>query len=240
MNELVFLQNKQALTTSLKVADSFEKRHDLVVRDIDTLVKQMATVSQSAEVRNGVATPTPPMFYKTTYQAEEGGRRYPMYLMNYDGFTLLAMGFKGEKALQFKLEYIQAFNTMKQILLNQQNEEWRAIRQAGKRGNKEMCDVIHDVIIPLARAAGSTTDDDKFYMTYQKAVNRAAKIQPNSRDELPLGQLYEVEKLQNIVEVSIRGLAARGEGYKQIFKDTNQTLKNYSRLSLIAERFLPA
>lgn len=240
MNELVFLKNKQALTTSLIVAKHFEKRHDLVIRDIRTLIGQMASVSQSAEVRNGVNKPTSPMFFESTYQTEESGRKYPMFFMNKDGLTLLAMGFTGEKALKFKLAFIQAFNAMEKALLNQQNEEWRAIRQAGKRGNKKMCTVIHDVIIPLARAAGSTTADDKFYMTYQKAVNRAAKIQPNSRDELPLGQLYEVEKLQNIVEVSVRGLAARGEGYKQIYKGTNQTLENYSRLSLIAERFLPA
>ena len=163
-----------------------------------------------------------------------------MYLMNRDGFFMLVTGFTGEKAKQVKLAFIKAFNAMEKALLNQQNEEWRAIRQAGKRGNKEMCAVIHDVIIPLARAAGSTTKDDKFYMTYQKAVNRAAKIQPKSRDDLPLGQLYEIEKLQSMVEVSIRGLAARGDSYKQIYKGTNQTLENYSRLPLIAERFLPA
>lgn len=32
--------------------------------------------------------------------------------MNRDGFTLLAMGFTGQKALQFKLKYIEAFNQM--------------------------------------------------------------------------------------------------------------------------------
>ena len=34
MNELVFIQNEQAITTSLKVAEVFEKRHDHVMRDI--------------------------------------------------------------------------------------------------------------------------------------------------------------------------------------------------------------
>ena len=74
----------------------------------------------------------------------------------------------------------------------------------------------------------------------QKAVNKAAGIEPNSRDKLPLGQLYEVEKMQSIVDISIRGLAARGEGYKEIFRNTKQTLENYSRLSLVSERFLLA
>lgn len=73
----------------------------------------------------------------------------------------------------------------------------------------------------------------------QKAVNKAAGIEPNSRDKLPLGQLYEVEKMQSIVDISIRGLAARGEGYKQIYRGTKQRLENYSRLSFVPERFLP-
>ena len=34
------------------------------------------------------------------------------YIITRDGFTLLAMGFTGSKALKFKLQYIQAFNAM--------------------------------------------------------------------------------------------------------------------------------
>ena len=36
-----------------------------------------------------------------------------MFIMNQDGFTLLAMGFNGKKAMEFKLRYIEAFNKMK-------------------------------------------------------------------------------------------------------------------------------
>ena len=96
------------------------------------------------------------------------------------------------------------------------------------------------MINPLAREQGSTAPYKFFYLNYQKAVNKAASISPNRRDDLPIGQLYEVEKLQRMVEVSIKVLAARGDDYKQIYRDTKQTLENYSRLSLIAERFLPA
>ena len=228
MTELVFLQNRQAITTSLKVAEYFEKRHDRVLRAIED--------AKSNLPKNGDVEKS---FIKTTY-ADAKGEKRPMYLLNRDGFMFVVMGFTGEKAAQLKWNYIQAFNTMEQFLLNQQNEQWRAIRKSGKVGNKEMCDAIHDYIIPLARANGSTTPDVRFYQNYQKAVNKAAGITPNSRDELPLGQLYEVEKLQAMTQVSIRGLAARGIGYKEIYHDTKQTLENYSRLSLIAERFLPA
>jgi len=39
-----------------------------------------------------------------------------MYLITRDGFMLLAMGFTGKKAMQFKLAYIEAFNQMEQEL----------------------------------------------------------------------------------------------------------------------------
>ena len=39
-----------------------------------------------------------------------------MYLMNRDGFNLLAMGFTGKEAVQWKLKYIEAFNQMEQQL----------------------------------------------------------------------------------------------------------------------------
>ena len=73
------------------------------------------------------------MFQKSTYTNEQNGQTYPMYLMNRDGFTLLAMGFTGKKALQFKLAYIDAFNTMEaelnRINLNKQNAQWLETRK---------------------------------------------------------------------------------------------------------------
>ena len=233
MNELVFLQNNQALTTSLKVAEVFDRRHDRVLRAIEDA---KSNLPKNGDVENAIIT--------ATYVDTKGESR-PMYLLNRDGFMFVVMGFTGKKAAELKWNYIQAFNAMEQkiieLLAERKSEEWRAIRQAGKRGNKKMCAAIHEIIIPLARSRGSVTPDDKFYVNYQKVVNKAAGIAPKSRDELPLGQLYEVEKLQSMVDVSIRGLAAGGEkDYKQIFQSTKQTLENYSRLSFIPQRFLSA
>ena len=227
MKELVFLQNNQALTTSLKVAEYFEKRHDHIIRDIET---QYGDLPEFGE-----------MFYKGTYP-DSYGRLQTMYTMNRDGFFMLVTGFTGKKARTIKLTFIKAFNAMEQkiieLVAERKSEEWRAIRQAGKRGNQKMCDAIHNYIIPLARSSGSTAPDKVFYMNYQKLVNKRAGIQPNSRDSQPLGQLYEIEKMQDMVEISIKGLAARGDDYKAIYRDTNQLLTNYSRISLIPERFI--
>ena len=101
MNDLVIMKGKQAVTSSLQVAETFGKRHDHVTRDIEELVAQSGSPKLGNE-----------MFATGTY--ENRGKQYPMYYMNRDGFTLLAMGFTGDKALQFKLQYIEAFNSMEQ------------------------------------------------------------------------------------------------------------------------------
>ena len=45
-----------------------------------------------------------------------------MFVMNRDGFTLLAMGFTGKKAMKFKLDYIAAFNKMEKALKDGQKK----------------------------------------------------------------------------------------------------------------------
>lgn len=105
MNELVTVYNHQLVTDSRKVAAHFNKRHDHVIRDIDTLVGGLP--------KNG---DTQRMFHKTTYVNAQNGQTYPMYLMNRDGFSLLVMGFTGQKALEWKLKFLAAFNEMDKIL----------------------------------------------------------------------------------------------------------------------------
>lgn len=229
MNELVFIQNEQPITTSLKVAEKFEKNHQHVMRDIRDLEKQL-DVSRFGQ-----------MFSAAEY-ADKYGRPQPMYLMNFNGFTLLTMGFTGEKALKFKLDYIDAFDAMKnkliELLAERKSAEWLEIRRAGVKTNKKMTAAIQQDLIPLAREQGSTTDDKFFYINYQRAVNKAAGINPKSRDELSISQLYEVDKLQDIATCSIKGRAAKNEPYKQIYSGTKQMLEDYAQISLISQRFL--
>ena len=92
--------NGQLVVSSKQVAENFEKEHKTVLRSIHEML-----VAQNCAAR---------FFYETTY--ENRGKQYPMYLMNRDGFSLLAMGFTGSKALEWKLKYIQAFNEMEKTI----------------------------------------------------------------------------------------------------------------------------
>ena len=108
MNDIILsMQNGEPVVSSRQIAESFEKRHDHVMRDIEDIMKGLP--------KNGDT----PMFYKTEYVHEQNGQSYPMYLMNRDGFTLLAMGFTGKAALEWKLKYIAAFNEMEKKLTEQ-------------------------------------------------------------------------------------------------------------------------
>lgn len=108
MENLVYKgQGDQVLTTSLKVAEVFGKEHKSVLESIRNISKGCA--EESAD----------PMFVETVYVNEQNKQEYPMFVMNRDGFTILAMGFNGKKAFKFKLEYIKAFNAMEKALQEQ-------------------------------------------------------------------------------------------------------------------------
>lgn len=100
MNELVEIRNHQAVVASRKVAEHFEKLHKHVLGSI----REILSAENSAD-----------KFFKEVSYIYKG-RRLPEYIMTRDGFSLLAMGFTGRKALQWKLKYIEAFNRMEETL----------------------------------------------------------------------------------------------------------------------------
>lgn len=99
MDELVIMHDQQAVTTSLILAEAFEKEHKNVIRVIETKIGELK-IEQSSK-----------MFSKGEYTNSQN-KQQPMYYLNRDGFTFIAMGFTGKKADEFKLKYIDAFNKM--------------------------------------------------------------------------------------------------------------------------------
>lgn len=90
MNDLVTLRKEQAVTTSLKVAEIFRKRHDIVLRDI-----------RSLDCSDGFTSHN---FVESKYK-DSTGKYNPMYYITKDGFTFLVMGYRGKKAAEFKETY---------------------------------------------------------------------------------------------------------------------------------------
>lgn len=103
MSNLTIVQNGQAVTSSRIVGQVFGKRNVEVMDSIRLIKEQISTVEFST------------LFFESEYIASNG-KKNPEYIMNRDGFTLLAMGFTGSDAMQWKIKYIQAFNEMEKQL----------------------------------------------------------------------------------------------------------------------------
>lgn len=131
-------QNGQVLANSLEVAEKFGKRHDSVLRDIGNILKSDSTILWSE------------MFVESTY-VNSRGKVYRCYEMNRDGFSLLAMGFTGKEALEWKLKYISAFNKMEERLKsgNQLTEEEKLKLQLFSKDAAEVA-YAHNRLVELA------------------------------------------------------------------------------------------
>lgn len=105
MKQLISIKTHEGemVVTSREVAENFEKEHKNVLQSISNLV------AENSAVKN--------MFIESSFESR--GKQYPEYLLTRDGFTLLAMGFTGGKAIEWKLKYIDAFNKMEQALKEQ-------------------------------------------------------------------------------------------------------------------------
>lgn len=106
--------NNGVLTTSLSVANVFNKRHSDILAQIREFPQDDFTE------RN----------FPLSEYTDATGRKLPMYNLTRDGFSLLVMGFTGERAYKWKIEFIAAFNKMEAMI---------------KRGNSHLDAIIDNM-----------------------------------------------------------------------------------------------
>lgn len=94
----LLVEGDRPMADSLDVARVFGKRHDNVCRDVANLLR-----SEEIEGR---------AYFQSATYLDARGRPQIRYLMTRDGFSMLAMGFTGPKAVRWKVAYIEAFNRL--------------------------------------------------------------------------------------------------------------------------------
>ena len=122
------------LVSSKTVSNDFKKRHDNVLRDIENIKKDVLNFEE--------------MFIEEKV-SDSYGRPQKAYLMNRDGFSLLAMGFTGKEAMEWKVKYIQAFNAMEKAWNTPEQIMARALRVADQAVNslKERCTFLGGQVV---------------------------------------------------------------------------------------------
>lgn len=209
-------KTEMTVVSSLDVAETFEKEHKNVLADIRNIQNDISSAEFSA------------LFHLENYKAPNG-KSNPMYLMTRDGFTLLAMGYTGEKAMKFKLAYIKQFNAMEKALQGKlvEREKGIAVRQS------------------LTKALQQSTENERMhghaYSTYTNCIYKVLfgmnakqfrehlgiEKKDSLRDYLSVEELNAIEAMERLVS----GLVDCGWGYDQI-KDFIQ--KNNTMLQIVA------
>lgn len=193
--------NKEEVTvvTSLDVAETFGKEHKNVLKDIREL-------ECSEEFRR--------LNFEQSSYINTQNKNQPMYYMTRDGFTILAMGYTGEKAMHFKEAYIRQFNAMEKALIGKMREREKgiAVRQA------------------LTNAIKESQENERMhghaYSTYTNVIYKTifGKNANQLRDEYGIGKkdnlrdYFSQEELKVVqsAEMLVSGLVNYGWGYDQI------------------------
>lgn len=132
-NDLVEIINNKIVVSSIQVAKRFEKKHKVVLRSLSTKLCSANGDRLSSH------------FFKDYYK-DVTGKRNTIYYMDRDGFSFLVMGFTGDKADAWKLDFIDAFNEMEAKLKRLHDIELgRLIERAkSKEVRRSLTDVIRD------------------------------------------------------------------------------------------------
>ena len=185
--------NGKPTTLSTDVARHFGKRHDDVLRAIRNLLPQL----DSEHARNFAE-----MLVETAI-GQGATRTDPAYRLTRDGFTLLAMGFTGKKALQFKLAYIDAFNKMEAELQKPIHDTDRVSKALSLVAEvmPHVSRVIFDAVM-----TGQNWQADRFMLTFdvdsKGLVPRAKKIAPDAY-VLPMDRFHDAIDSRIIIEPAV-------------------------------------
>ncbi|WP_061317518.1 Rha family transcriptional regulator [Clostridium botulinum] len=98
----------QLVSDSREVAQTVEKRHCNLVRDIETYIQYLENSRMSSQ----------DFFIKDSYKTDGNNKTYKCYLLTKQGCEMVANKMTGEKGVLFTAKYVQAFNKMENYINN--------------------------------------------------------------------------------------------------------------------------
>lgn len=208
-SDIIKLVDDKPTTTSLIIAKKFEREHKDVLKAINNL-----ECSKEFFAAN---------FCAATF--ENRGKNYPMYVITRDGFSMLAMGFTGPKAMKWKEAYISAFSAMESELIKKtvsKTIEWRVARGQTRLVRHDLTDCIKR-FVDYATAQGSK-NASMYYSNITKMeysalslISQREKVPSNFRDTLQLIELSFLMTAEYAAQNAIEYGMSEGLHYKDIY-----------------------
>ena len=197
---------ERIVTTSRKIAEGFEKRHSDVLRDIENL-----GCSEGFRERN---------FALSSYKSEQN-KILKEYIVTEDGFTILCMGYGGDRAMEFKERYIAEFNAMRDELkrIHTERQQWQIERDKGV--------VIRHILTDTIKMKVTDSPHKRFAypnytnLIYRTLFGKTAKELENDYGVKPRESVRDyftgddLQKVQSM-EMLVSSLINCGWGYNEV------------------------
>lgn len=215
MNDLVFCEKKEVFTDSMVIANETGNQHESVVRLISNNIDRMRRFGE---------------INFTDLKSGKRGRPTRIYKLNEPQATLLITFLDNtDKVADFKMNLVEQFYKMKQILFEKSNVIWVEQRKQGKLTRQAETDVIKQ-LVKYAEEQGSE-HSQMLYTTYSKLANKMAGI--TDRDFATLAQLNELSFIENIILNQIRVGMEREMHYKDIYKDCKKQIETFKDVAYL-------
>lgn len=226
MSELVVIENNKMYTTSNIVSEEFGIMHKHILEKIQSFTDEISAMKFNE-------------MYREFDYTNERNRTYKSYKVSRDGYMFLVMNISTKKANNKKLMFIDAFNAMEKIILNQTNTEWLTSREQGKAIRKTETDTIKE-FTKYATLQGSKSAQF-YYKHYTNATYKALSLlehkKPKTRETLDLLQLHQLLLAEDIVTKVIKQEMENKEHYKVIFERCKIALSIFADSLMIKRLF---
>jgi Rha family phage regulatory protein len=221
MNDIVTVVNDTPMTTSLLIAEKFNKPHADLLKVIRKTISELPLSFSQGN------------FSESTF-INDRGRAYPCFDMTRDAFSIIVMGLHGKEALKWKVKFINAFNSMEAALLKKQDAvEWKQARLQSKQIRKSVTDTIAR-FINYASEQGSKSSA-MYYPNITKMEYKALeliakneKVCKNFRDTLDEMQLCFLSGAEQVAKAAIEQGMERRLHYKDIYQDAKAKVFSYA------------
>lgn len=210
------IKKDEVLVSSRVVANGLGKLNKTVMRDIRNICDRLEKDNNFS--REQIST----LYLESSYVAENGKQNKEI-LMTKQGFLLYIFNIQGYDI--FKLQYINEFDRLQNLLREKQSEEWLQTRKQGKLVRRGETDVIQQLVQYAINLGCRNTKF--FYSNYSKMVNKFNGIGTGQREFVDWTTLNKIAQSEDIVQKEILKGMEQGLHYSVIYERCKEKVKQY-------------
>ena len=210
------IKKDEVLVSSRVVANGLGKQHKHLLRDIDVIMERLENNKDFN--KDQIWT----LFIASEYKGKNGKMNREI-LMTKQGFLLYVFNIQGYDI--FKLQYINEFDRLQDLLREKQSEEWLQTRKQGKLVRRGETDVIQQLVQYAINLGCKNTKF--FYSNYSKMVNKFNGIWTGQREFVDWGTLMKISQSEDLVQKEILKGMEQGLHYSVIYEKCKEKVKQY-------------